>query len=637
MSSNTGSSNTTEAQRGRPRATAQNTQHPSGSRGQRESSEHSTRMASRTRPAGAMREGSRGPDTGEPLSSRPAEGQSPAAESQKPPGRLVSPARIVPGQGGGGSHGSPSPTASSRASSRSTGPGQRIETPADARGADTGSNRVSPAASASSRATQGSRHTDKSVKSGETNWSTPSGETFINGVIREAAGGGTSLAPHDYVLCIDGTGNDMVNEDEAKNTNVAKITDLITNGMQAHRMVTVAYLQGLGNDGFTYSMEVKSNKTERGWFQKMQAAFDQLTPPPSLIAKLVAINYTYISTRMRPSTDRLFLFGFSRGAYISQITAALVADLGLFDSEAYLSSEHLDETHLQIVRKIVENWIKFRGDRNEQGFKTEIGAYSHCFKSTPIEFLGHFDMVASVGLPDTAFFDSQCTKFRFAESIHNRPLILNAYHAVAISEHRKNFAPVVWKQGPANASQTASQVWFPGYHTSIGGGTKQKGIMVNHITLVWMLSKCAGLADVINQPELLKAITREASRAEPMKGHAITDSRKGIWAKPGLGHHFRQELGLSAIDKLHRLCEEQSWSKYCAPEMPNIHGTKEHPIHTNRLLQASLFDTPNPFECQFLQDIVEAGQAGRRSSSVSPPNRNGRARAIILDSRAPAL
>lgn len=417
----------------------------------------------------------------------------------------------------------------------------------------------------------------------------------------------------------------MVNEDELKNTNIAKITDFLRYGKQADRMVAVAYQQGLGNQGTS-----RTNNKDIGWFQRLQATFDKMAPTPSLIAKLVAINYTYICTSVRPSKDRLFLFGFSRGAYISQITAALVADLGIFDTQQYLS-KHGDEPYPTIIRNIVDTWIKFQGNRNAPGLRTELGPYASCLRVMEIEFLGHFDMVASVGLPDSFFGESQSTKFRFAETVHNRPEILNAYHAVAIHEHRKHFAPVLWKEQPGSMNQRVSQVWFPGYHTSVGGGTKQQGIMINYITLAWMLSKCTGLADVVHRPELTKAITIDASAGKTTKVKVITDSKKGIWAKPGVGDHFRQELGSSAIDMLHQVCDERSWNTYCAPDMPKIVGNSELPTRINRLLQAGLFDTANHSERLFLQDILNATSGGQEGE-VSPPRRGGRGHTVILDS-----
>ncbi|KAK7728696.1 hypothetical protein SLS63_006557 [Diaporthe eres] len=252
-----------------------------------------------------------------------------------------------------------------------------------------------------------------------------------------------------------------------------------------------------------------------------------------------------------------------------------------------------------MVRSIVNTWVKHRGNKSAEMIKAELGSYGECLIPAKIEFLGLFDMVASVGKPDLGKADLQSNTFRFAESVHNRPNILNAYHAVAISEHRNQFKPVLWKEGTNDQNRSISQVWFPGFHTSIGGGTKTQGIMIYYITLVWMLSKCTGLRQVIKDKDLGDLITEDAAHASAMLTKDIPDSKKGIWATTGMGDHVRTELGSASIDMVHRICDEHMWIFRCAPKMPEIGGTKEHPIQTKSLLEKKRIDKQNEFERRF--------------------------------------
>lgn len=452
------------------------------------------------------------------------------------------------------------------------------------------------------------------------------GEAFIRRITGQASNAGSSNPPTNFVLCIDGTGNDMLNEDEVKNTNIAKITDVVEYGKHEDRMTIVAYQQGLGNRG---KSSKKDNKgTLAGWAAKLDASFDELWPSKSTITRLVSINYAYISMSVCPKKDRLFLFGFSRGAYISQITAALVADLGIVSNQMYME-KFSDVQHSEIVSEIVKTWVKYMGNGSPETMEKALGSYRECLIPAKVQFLGVFDMVASVGKPDLGKADLQSDAFRFAESVHNRPNILNAYHAVAISEHRNQFKPVLWKEGTTDPYRKISQVWFPGFHTSIGGGTKTQGIMIYYITLVWMLSKCSGL--VFKEKEIERLITDDARYSSAMTGKHIPDSRKGIWTTMGLGDHVRTELGSASIDLVHRVCDEIKWAFRCASELPNVNGTKEHPIHTKALLDKKRVDKFNEFEQKFHTKMFELG-SGSRPAPVSPPDRAGRGMAFVLDS-----
>jgi uncharacterized protein (DUF2235 family) len=455
------------------------------------------------------------------------------------------------------------------------------------------------------------------------------GEAFIQRITGQASTAGNSVdPPADFVLCIDGTGNDMLNEAEVKNTNVAKITDLIEYGKHEDRITIVAYQQGLGNKSRSSKRDNKG--LFANWASRLEPSFmDELWPSVSTITKLVSINYSYISMSVNPEKDRVFLFGFSRGAYVSQITAALVADLGIISNKIY-TEKFANVEYSSIVRKLVKAWVKGQG-RNSETIKKALGRYCECLIPAKIQFLGLFDTVASVGKPDLAFANLQNSTFGFAESVHNRPNILNAYHAVAISEHRNQFKPVLWKEGTTDKNRNISQVWFPGFHTSIGGGTKTQGIMIYYITLVWMLSKCSGSGLVFNEDEIERLIVADAQHAPAMIGKQIPDSKKGIWVNPAMGDHIRTELGEASIDLVHRVCDEITWALRCASEMPNVHGTDEHPIRTKDLLKSKRIAKSNKFEDRFSKKMFEVGP-GSRSAPAQPQGRAGRSSAFVLDS-----
>ena len=58
---------------------------------------------------------------------------------------------------------------------------------------------------------------------------------------------------------------------------------------------------------------------------------------------------------------------------------------------------------------------------------------------------------------------------------------------LALNEHRAPFTPTVWKLTPENTQSTLQQCWFPGDHSTVGGGDPTHGI--SDITLAWMIQK----------------------------------------------------------------------------------------------------------------------------------------------------
>jgi uncharacterized protein (DUF2235 family) len=67
-------------------------------------------------------------------------------------------------------------------------------------------------------------------------------------------------------------------------------------------------------------------------------------------------------------------------------------------------------------------------------------------------------------------------------------MVENAYHAMALDEHRPDFNATVWSAAkkPA-AGQTMEQRWFPAAHADVGGGYRHGKL--HQLTLRWMQEK----------------------------------------------------------------------------------------------------------------------------------------------------
>ena len=96
------------------------------------------------------------------------------------------------------------------------------------------------------------------------------------------------------------------------------------------------------------------------------------------------------------------------------------------------------------------------------------------------------DTVGALGIPGhlgdmfTQFYDFQDTNLG--------PHVENAFHALALDEHREDFVPTLWSKLPnAPATQRLEQVWFPGAHSNVGGGYAEHGL--SDVALAWMADR----------------------------------------------------------------------------------------------------------------------------------------------------
>ena len=105
-----------------------------------------------------------------------------------------------------------------------------------------------------------------------------------------------------------------------------------------------------------------------------------------------------------------------------------------------------------------------------------------------MKFIGVWDTVGSLGIPLGTLGRIFNRKHRFHDVSLSRT-VENAYHALAIDEGRRPFAPTLWERNPEAKNQVMSQVWFAGVHTNIGGGNADA--RQSDRALLWIMSKAA--------------------------------------------------------------------------------------------------------------------------------------------------
>ncbi len=263
------------------------------------------------------------------------------------------------------------------------------------------------------------------------------------------------------VVCCDGTWNRLGRYP----TNVVKIAQAVKPFARDGKAQVVYYQQGLGTKWYD---RVPGGAFGWGIDYNIQNAY-----------QFLCFNY-------EPG-DEVYLFGFSRGAYTARSLAGMIYCSGL------LTRQHIDKVphayDLYRDRDITPDAIQAKNFRSQYGIR-----YNES-DQIPITLLGCWDTVGSLGIPNLFPFlpvaDLVNAKYRFHNTRLNR-MIQNAIHAVAIDERRKVFNVTPMQQSASNPNQTLRQVWFPGGHGCVGGGTEQH-CKLSDAALKWMIDEVAQL------------------------------------------------------------------------------------------------------------------------------------------------
>ncbi|MEM1299560.1 MAG: DUF2235 domain-containing protein, partial [Pseudomonadota bacterium] len=112
-----------------------------------------------------------------------------------------------------------------------------------------------------------------------------------------------------------------------------------------------------------------------------------------------------------------------------------------------------------------------------------------CHQDVPIEMLGIWDTVKSLGLdyPIIHRLAPMATEFHDDQL---GPHIQHGYHALGIDEDRTSYKPLLWRLSP-DWQGRVEQAWFPGAHTDVGGEVRDHPASrpLGNLSLNWMLRR----------------------------------------------------------------------------------------------------------------------------------------------------
>lgn len=281
----------------------------------------------------------------------------------------------------------------------------------------------------------------------------------------------------NLVLFFDGTGNILGN---GRDTNVVKLLRMVQKRephVEALGQI-IYYDPGVGTINEFPPAGIGSRF--RGAWRRLeglafgQGAFDN-----------VAEGYEFLC-RTHQAGDRIWLFGFSRGAFTARAVSGMVNMYGL-----------VCPSGLSIVRTLVRTYFADpdenchrgpdpqvlatgEGLSNRDRFARDVIEQFSLGRTPLIHFTGVWDTVESIGLTGGVTITN-------SKAIEHKRFV-HVRHALALHETRQKYRPRIYQPPEFTAEEQSvrsfEQIWFRGVHSDIGGSYTEAGL--SNITLNWM-------------------------------------------------------------------------------------------------------------------------------------------------------
>jgi uncharacterized protein (DUF2235 family) len=288
---------------------------------------------------------------------------------------------------------------------------------------------------------------------------------------------GDNVVARNLVVCIDGTGNHPGDASDLgrDTTNVYRLSQMLVKDDEQ----LVEYFQGVATTGWTL-IDRKGEYTGLGARSLREEA------------------YGHLSTNYQAG-DRVFIFGFSRGAAIARDLANEIHDYGL------------------------------RGARD-----------------VPVEVLGLWDTVAAFGVPiDVLGLPTQ--SINIGKKLDIPRNVRHVCHLVSIDEKRTPFIPTL-----VEAADNVEEVWFAGAHADVGGGFLDRKLA--DICLLFMIKR-AQERGLRFQQEKIDAIPENRTaegKIHTDSGKLPREPRVIVVRKNGKASSLRPKIHKSVMERMKR-------------------------------------------------------------------------------------
>jgi len=318
----------------------------------------------------------------------------------------------------------------------------------------------------------------------------------------------------NIILCFDGTSNEV----SSTPTNVLRLCHCLVRDKQQ----IVFYAPGVGTLLDPCSI-TDFRKTFRNYWD-LATGFS--------LRNNVIEGYLFLVSNYR-SGDRIFLFGFSRGAYTARAVVGMLHMFGLLRQVNANLAPYIWQCYRNNIP--APKWwsipLVSRLFKNQSGMFKDAAQYMElfaehdhdsvmqdatapvCGNTLKVEFVGVFDTVSSylsiwwfplgiaifalmhfvlqidniLGIPLWPFLllTVGAVLFRWLPYTASMPNASYVRHAVALDEYRAFFP----SNHVSGTSSNHKEVWFSGVHTDVGGGRPKNKSQLAMVSLRWMLGE----------------------------------------------------------------------------------------------------------------------------------------------------
>ena len=209
--------------------------------------------------------------------------------------------------------------------------------------------------------------------------------------------------------------------------------------------------------------------------------------------------YKFISDNYQTGSEKIRIFGFSRGAFQARVLTGLMAHCGV--PQIHGQDPDPEKTLAKVMEEIWDYNREFLLDINSTDsgkWEAHLAANQNLirdhitrrypsvkFTYPSIQFMGLWDTVPGLQFARIKNHTTMDSSSGQRYKVRPYPNVEIIAHALALDESRKQFMPLL-VGGPINQSKsTVYEVWFPGAHSDIGGGYRDSNDMAG-VSFNWI-------------------------------------------------------------------------------------------------------------------------------------------------------
>ena len=318
----------------------------------------------------------------------------------------------------------------------------------------------------------------------------------------------------NLVLFFDGTGNIL---GDHRDTNVVKLLRRVDTAPAARQLIY--YDPGVGTANEFPAVD---------WVTRLRNATRRLNDQAfgSGAFSNIAEGYQFIVEHYQDG-DRIFLFGFSRGAFTARAVGGMVNMYGLIHSGG-----------LPLLPTLVRTYFSEPGSVNREGksraeFAQEVMQLFSQQRRPLIHFVGVWDTVETIG----GALLGPGVRITNSSAIVDKRFV-HVRHALALHETRAKYAPRRYQAPDFTATErqhrSFDERWFRGVHSDIGGGYRRDGL--SNITLDWMIGEAGAPAYGLALKALPLAVPDAQAAMHDQTLASPFWAWTGLWSRPRRPH-----------------------------------------------------------------------------------------------------